>query len=191
MRRKKNKIVNSRNCVDVYIHIVLIVVSNVEKREEPKGTSQTSLKYWEQPLPQSLPQPSTAVPLTRRNLGGIPPLEPATRDNSLYRRGPGSSVDDMVPLISIQNQPRQPRLGDVSASANLPEYHRPNERDYPRPTRKKSGPGESGDVGSYVGHSPEHEQPLPYVGYFTSVSFCTGPVLALLTRLFFVDALIF
>jgi hypothetical protein len=72
--------------------------------------------------------------------------------------------DDMAPLIPNQ---RQPRPGDVSSSANVPEYNRPNEREYPVPTRKKSGPAESGGFDYYVGYAPEHEQPLPYVEYFT------------------------
>ena len=66
----------------------------------------------------------------------------------------------MAPLIPHQ---RQPRLGDVTSSAGLPEYHRPDERDYPVPTRKKSGPAESSGFDYYVGYAPEHEQPLPYV----------------------------
>jgi len=148
------------------MYIILIVVSNVEKREDPKGTSQASLKYSEEPTQQS-----TVIPLPRRNFGRVPPPETSIRDNNLYRRSGGRNGDDVTPLISIQNQQRQPRLGDVNAPASLPEYNRPNGREYPIPTRKKSGPGESGDVGSYVGHSPEHEQPLPYVEYFTSVSF--------------------
>ena len=73
------------------------------------------------------------------------------------------SADDMAPLIPHQ---RQLRPGDVSSSAGLPEYQRPNEREYPVSTRKKSGPTESGGFDYYVGYAPEHEQPLPYVEYF-------------------------
>lgn len=165
-----------------YIYIVLLVVSNVDTREDPKGTSQTSLKYSEEPLPQQ----STAVPPIRRNYGRIPPLEPINRDSSAYRRGTGNTADDMAPLVSNYNQRRQPRLGDASASANRPEYNRPNDREYPRSTRKRSGPGENNDVGHFVGYSSEHEQPLPYVGYFTSVPSCSGPVIASLPCLVFV-----
>jgi len=125
-----------------------------EKRADPKGTSQSSLKYSDEPTQQQ----ATAVPPPRRGFGRIPPPEPSTRDSSLPRRTGGSMVDDMAPLIPNQ---RQPRPGDVSSSANLPEYHRPNEREYPVPTRKKSGPAESGGFDYYVGYAPEHEQPLP------------------------------
>ncbi len=63
----------------------------------------------------------------------------------------------------------------MNASASLPEYNRPNDKEYPISTRKKSGPGESSDAGYFVGYSPEHEQPLPYVEYFTSMcSFLIG-----------------
>ncbi len=86
-------------------------------------------------------------------------MEPVTRDSSLPRRG----GDDMAPLIPNQ---RQTRPGDVSSSATLPEYDRRDDRKYPIPTRKKSGPAESGGFDYYVGYAPEHEQPLPYVEYF-------------------------
>jgi hypothetical protein len=71
--------------------------------------------------------------------------------------------DDMAPLIPNQ---RQPRPGDVSSSTTVPKYNRPDEREYIVPTRKKSGPSESGGFDYYVGYAPEHEQPLPYVEYF-------------------------
>jgi hypothetical protein len=76
----------------------------------------------------------------------------------------------MAPLMSNTTQQRQPRSGDVNTSASLPQYHRPTDKEYPTPIRKRSGPGESGDVGHYVGYSPEHEQPLPYVEYSISAS---------------------
>jgi hypothetical protein len=91
----------------------------------------------------------------------MPPPEPSARDTSLQRRSGGNMVDDMAPLIPNQ---RQLRPGDVSSS--VPEYVRPNDREYPIPTRKKSGPTESGGFDYYVGYAPEHEQPLPYVEYF-------------------------
>jgi hypothetical protein len=69
----------------------------------------------------------------------------------------------MAPLIPNQ---RQPRPGDVSSSATLPEYDRRDDRKYPVPTRKRSGPAESGGFDYYVGYAPEHEQTLPYVEYF-------------------------
>jgi hypothetical protein len=142
------------------MYIVLIVVSpHVEKREDPKGTSQPSIKSFDDPTERQQPLP-------RRNFGRPPSSEPKTYDNNLYRRNDGVG-DDTTPFISNQ---RQPRSGDVNAPASLPRYNRPNEKEYPVPTRKRSGPGESGDAGYYVGRSPEHEQPLPYVEYFTSVS---------------------
>ncbi len=73
----------------------------------------------------------------------------------------------MAPLIVNQ---RQSRPGDVTSSTILPEYNRPNEREYPVQTRKKSGPSESGGFDYYVGYAPEHEQPLPYVQYFIPYS---------------------
>ncbi len=109
------------------------------------------------------------IPLPRRIINRIPPLEPSIRDNNLSRRTGESNGDD-IPFISNQNPQRQPRPGDVNASASLPQYNRPNEREYPVSTRKRTGPSGSSDAGSYVGHSPEHEPPLPYVEYFTSVS---------------------
>jgi hypothetical protein len=169
------------------MYIVLIVVCNVEKREDPKGTSQPSLKYTEEPTePQ---QPPTAVPLPRRSTGRAPTLESTVRDNDLYRRNGAETA----PFISNSNQQRQPRPGDVNASASLPEYNRPNDREYPISTRKKSGPGESSDAGYFVGYSPEHEQPLPYVEYFTFMCsfFQSGPAVARLTRLNLICALVF
>jgi hypothetical protein len=97
--------------------------------------------------------------------------------------------DDMTaPLISNQ---RQLRPGDVSSPTYLPEYNRPNEREYPAPTRKKSGPTESAGFDYYVGYAPEHEQPLPYVEYFTSfpcllfaITSCLNPLLCVLRLCF-------
>jgi hypothetical protein len=126
-----------------------------DKREDPKGTSQSSLKYSDEPTQH---HQTTAIPVPRRGITRVPPPEPSVRDSSLHRRGGGNIADDMAPLITHQ---RQPRPGDVSSSAGLPEYHRPNERDYPAPTRKKSGPAESSGFDYYVGYAPEHEQPLP------------------------------
>jgi hypothetical protein len=140
----------------------LIIVSNVEKREDPKGTSQSSLKYSDEPTQHQHP---TVIPTPRRGINRMPPPETTIRDSSLHRRGTGNNGDDMAPLIPNQ---RQYRPGDVSTSASVPEYHRPSERDYPVSTRKKSGPSESGGFDYYVGYAPEHEQTLPYVEYFTS-----------------------
>jgi hypothetical protein len=163
------------------MYIVLIVVYHVEKREDPKGTSQPSIKSFEDSTERQ-PPPS------KRNFGRTPSSEPILRDNSLHRRT-GGVGDDTMPFVTNQ---RQPRPGDVNAPASLPRYNRPNEREYPMSTRKKSEPGESGDVEYYVGRSPEHEQPLQYVKYFTSVSTFSlfGPVVAWLTRLIFIHALI-
>lgn len=166
----------------------LIVVFNVEKREDPKGTSQTSIKSTEEPIIQ---QP-IVIPTSRRSIGRPPPLEPVVHDNRVYRRSSGSNGDEVAPLISNQNLQRARRSGDVNASASLPEYNRPNDKEYPISTRKKSGPGESGDAGYYVGHSPEHEPARPYVKYFTAVPFLLfESVVAILTRLTFICALIF
>lgn len=128
-------------------------ISNVERREDPKGTSQSSLKYSDEPMDT---QPVTRVPPPRRDLGR-PPLETMTRENNLPRRG---GAEERAPLIPSQ---RQTRPGDVSSSAALPEYPRPNEREYPIQTRKRSGPAESDGFDYYVGYAPEHAQPLPYV----------------------------
>ncbi|CAF0858917.1 unnamed protein product [Adineta steineri] len=114
-----------------------------EKREDPKGTSQTSLKYSDEPLQQ---QQLTALPSPRRNFGGILPLERPTH-------GTGNLGDDMVPLISHPNHQRPIRFGDVNASMNLSEYR--------ISTRNRSRPG---DVGRYVGLTPE--QPLPINSLF-------------------------
>ncbi|CAF1091093.1 unnamed protein product [Adineta steineri] len=73
-----------------------------EKREDPKGTSQTSLKYSEEPLQQ-------------QQLTALPSLERATR-------GTENLGDDMDPLISHPNHQRPIRFGDVNASMNLSEY---------------------------------------------------------------------
>jgi hypothetical protein len=126
--------------------------------------------------------------LPRRNFGRSPLPEPTIRDNNnLYRRN-GGLGDDTSPFIS---NPRQPRPDDVNASASLPQYNRPNEREYPVATRKKSGPGQSGDVEYYVGHSPEHEQPLPYVSNISLPCpfFLSGPVVAWLTCFILICAL--
>ena len=72
------------------------------------------------------------MPPPRREYTRVPPPEPSTRDSSLNRRG----GEERAPLIPSQ---RQTRPGDVSSSAALPEYPRPNEREYPIPTRKRSG----------------------------------------------------
>lgn len=151
--------------LDLYIYIVLIVVSNVEKREDPKGTSNSSLKYSEDPTEKHAP---AVIPSPRRNVSRAPPLESTIREN--YRRNDGvgrSNTDDMTPLIV--DPPRRVRPGDVTASADLPQYERSNGRDYPVVTRKRTGPGGSDDAGFYVGRSPEHEQSLPYVEYFTAL----------------------
>lgn len=158
----------------------------VDKREDPKGTSQSSLKYSEDPTDK---QSSTVNPSSRRNPGRIPPLETTVRENGLYRRNDGvgrSNGDDRIPLIL--DPPRRSRPGDVNASASLPQYDRSNnQREYTIPTRKRSEPGESGDAGYYVGRSPEHEQSLPYVEYCTAL-FHSNPWLLVFTCLYF-DAL--
>ncbi|CAF0900929.1 unnamed protein product [Rotaria sordida] len=120
-------------------------------RVDPKGTSQLSLKYYEEPTEQ---QSSIVIPTPRRNFGRVPLSNLSTLDNNVYRHGNGSDgsiLDDMAPLVSNQ---RQPRPGDVNASASLPEYNRYNDKEYPISTRKRNIPGESDDVG----YSQEHEQ---------------------------------
>lgn len=89
-----------------------------------------------------------------------PPPEPARRDPSLNRRG--GTGDDKLPLLP---DPRQTRPGDVSSSANVPRYPRPNDRAYPVPTRKRSGPSESGGFDYYTGYPPDQERPVPYVSH--------------------------
>ncbi|CAF1432008.1 unnamed protein product [Rotaria sp. Silwood1] len=128
--------------------------SHTEKREDPKGTSQSSLKYSDEPTEQH----GTAIHIPRQGGSRVVPPEPSKRDTSLHRRGGGTNGDDMAPLIPSQ---RQPRLGDVTSSATLPQYPRPNEREYPIPPRKRSGPSESSGFDYYVGYAPENEQPLP------------------------------
>ncbi|UJR13698.1 hypothetical protein I4U23_000709 [Adineta vaga] len=127
------------------------------RREDPKGTSQSSLKYTDDPTQQH----PRAVPTPRRGMNRVPLNDSSARDNSLPRRTGGSfGGDDMSPLITHQ---RQQRPNDVTSSAGLPDYQRSHEREYPMTTRKKSGPSESGGFDYYVGYAPEHEQPLPYV----------------------------
>lgn len=159
------------------MYIVLTVVFNVEKREDPKGTSQTSIKYTEEP-----PHKALVIPSVRRDSNRIPPLEPVKTDTRLYRRS--GTDEDILPLISNQNTQRPSRTSDVSGLASVPEYKRSNSKEYPIITRKKSGPSESSDAGHYVGRSPEHEQLSPYVKYFTTVSFLLfASVVAILIRL--------
>ncbi|CAF0898920.1 unnamed protein product [Rotaria sordida] len=122
-----------------------------ERRVDPKGTSQLSLKYYEEPTEQ---QSSIVIPTPRRDFGRVPLSNLSTLDNNVYRHGNGSDgsiLDDMAPLVSNQ---RQPRPGDVNASASLPEYNRYNDKEYPISTRERNIPGESDDVG----YSQEHEQ---------------------------------
>lgn len=130
----------------------ICLISDVASREDPKGNSQSSLKYSDEPTDI---QPVTRVPPPRRDFGRLPP-EPTTRENSLPRRG----GEDRAPLIPSQ---RQTRPGDVSSSAALPEYPRQDVREYPISSRKRSGPAESDGFTYYVGYPPEHEQTIPYV----------------------------
>ena len=147
----------------------LIVVFNIDKREDPKGTSQTSLRYFEEP------SQTTLGPIPRRNFDRIPPLERLTPDTTPYRRGTDSLNGDTIPLVSTQARQRPSRLNDVITTGNLPVYNRSNERDYPISTRNRNGPSENEDAGYYVDYSPEHEQiSLPYVPYFTFVSIYQG-----------------
>ncbi|CAF1202107.1 unnamed protein product [Rotaria sordida] len=127
-----------------------------EMREDPKGTSQSSITYVDGPTEQ---RQTTTIHLPRPGVTRVPPPEPTRRDTSLHRRIGGSHGDDMAPLIPNQ---RQPRPGDVSSSATLPQYIQSTEREYPITTRKRSGPSESSGFDYYVGYAPEHEQqPLP------------------------------
>lgn len=61
----------------------------------------------------------------------------------------------MAPLI---NHDRQTRPGDVTGAGRLPDYHRPNDREYPVPTRKRSGPAENAGIEYYTGYGPEPAQ---------------------------------
>ncbi|CAF3328091.1 unnamed protein product [Rotaria socialis] len=117
-----------------------------EKREDPKGTSQSSLTYTNEPTKH---HHTTEIHQPRYGINRGPPPEPA-------RRGAGTNGDDKAPLIPNQ---RQHRPGDVNSSASLPQYNRPNEREYP--ARKRSEPSESGGFDYYVGYPPEQEQSLP------------------------------
>ncbi|CAF0727358.1 unnamed protein product [Adineta ricciae] len=128
------------------------IYDTTHKREDPKGTSQTSLRYFEEP------SQTTLGSIPRRSVDRIPPLERLTRDTTPYRRGTDSLNGDTIPLVSTQARQRPSRLNDVITSGNLPVYNRPNERDYSISTRKRSGPSENEDAGYYVGYSPEHEQ---------------------------------
>lgn len=127
---------------------MLIVVFHVDKREDPKGTSQTSLKFAEEPA-----KPTIFPPTHRASASRPPPLEPVNRRTA-------SVGDDRAPLLPIQ---RQARSGDVAAPSSLPQYHRPMDREYPVPSHPRNRPGSSGDIGNYVGASSEHQQALPYV----------------------------
>ncbi|CAF2845073.1 unnamed protein product [Rotaria sp. Silwood2] len=129
--------------------------TRTELREDPKGTSQSSLKYSDEPTER---HQTIVTHKPRQGATRPPPPEPSRRDTSLPRHGGGTNGDDMAPLILNQ---RQPRPGDVTSSATLPQYPRPNEREYPAPIRKRSGPSESSGFDYYVGYAPEHEQPLP------------------------------
>lgn len=119
-----------------------------------KGTSRPSSQY----VPEPTQHTTRITPPPRRGQTRVPLNETSMRDMSSHRRADGG--DDMAPLITNH---RHPRTGDVSASAGLPDYSRPNEREYPIAPRKKSGPSESAGFDYYVGYAPEHEQPLPYV----------------------------
>ena len=133
----------------------------VANREDPKGTSQPSLQYSEEP---AKPTPSTLpAPSARRSSDRVPPLEPVRRGSSMSRQGAGSIREDTAPLLPAQAPQRQPRAGDVRGSGTLPAYQRPTDREYPVRTRSRSRTGDSGDIGHYVGYPPEHDQPLPYV----------------------------
>ncbi|CAF1010142.1 unnamed protein product [Adineta steineri] len=121
------------------------------KREDPKGTSRTSLPYTDEPNQTQI----TPKPRQKPGHGSRP--DPSIRDNSLPRQGGRIMGDDMAPLIDR----RQPRSGDVNASANLPDYNRPNERRYPSTSRTRNDPADSEGFDYYVGYAPEHEQPLP------------------------------
>lgn len=135
--------------------LYVILVSHVERREDPRGTSQSSLKNADE-----LSQPTTVRPAPRRGAGRGTQPETIIRDSSLTQRGVGSLGDDTTLLLPSY---RQPRPGDVSTGTNLPEYGRSMGRDYPMPARKRSTPAESSGFDYYVGYPPDHEQPLPYV----------------------------
>lgn len=137
-----------------------IPLSPVEKREDPRGKSQASLVYTDEGNPSYPIQPKPRT-------SNIRPAntEPFVRDSSTSRRPVGMTSlgggDDMAPLISHE---RQSRPGDVTGAGRVPEYHRPNEREYPIPTRKRSGPAESDGFVYYAGYGPDSvPQASPYV----------------------------
>ncbi|CAF3713442.1 unnamed protein product [Rotaria socialis] len=133
-----------------------------KERYDPRGTSQASLKYSEEPTER---QPSTITPTPRRSFSRVPPPNSSTRDSFVYRPIDGSrshvtTLDDMSPLGSNQIQQRQSRFGDVNASASLPERNRQDDKQYTVSPRKKSRAAERDDVGYYAGQTQDYEQPL-------------------------------
>ncbi|CAF3914644.1 unnamed protein product [Rotaria magnacalcarata] len=158
--------------------------SKVE-RDDPRGTSQASLKYSEEPTER---QPLTIIPTPRRSFSQVPPPNSSTRDSFVYRPmdGSGSHVTtlaDMSPLGSSQIQQRQSRFGDVNASASLLERNRQDDKQYTVPPRKKSRSAERDDVGYYAGQTQDYEQSLAYVEYFAYLSTFSELVFASSTRL--------
>jgi len=126
----------------------LIVVFNVDKREDPKGASHASLKFQENGSKTFIPPSSKRSSLSNPP----PPLEPINTN-----RRTASVGDDRAPLIPSQ---RPTRSGDVLGAGSLPQYQRPMDREYPMPTRPRSKTDSSGDMGRYVGLSTENPQPL-------------------------------
>jgi len=146
------------------LFIIFIVVYYVEEREDPKGTSQSSLKYSEEPFNP----PSTSIPIKRRNPNQLPPLEQTNRGYRPMGVDNGSISDDQHPLIKDRNPIRQARFDDVNAAASLPQYSRSDAKKYPLSINKRTYENtDNTDARFYTGHSPEHEQALPYVNYST------------------------
>lgn len=152
------------------MYIVSITVVNVEKRQDPKGTSQTSLKYSEDPTHH---QTSTVIPVPRRSFSRGLSSTSSTLESGVYRQvdtnnGHGTIVTDRSPLMSDQ---RQYRPGDVNAPTNVVEYNQYTDREYTIPPRKQTRTSDIDDIGYYVGQIHDDEPPRTYVESFILAPF--------------------
>ena len=144
--------------------LFLNIIFNVDKREDPKTISQSSLKYSEEPTSRQ----SFTIP--RRGFDHVRSLESSRLNNGAYTYDgevAETTGTDTTPFIPNQQPRRHSRLDDVNSSTILPEHHESSDRDYLVPTRKTGGLSENSDAEDYVGYIPEHERSLLYVKYFT------------------------
>lgn len=127
------------------------------KREDPRGKSQQSLPMGDDEREGYPGQPKARSSSNTRPTGMPSTMEPHIRENpTAYRTGStGFGGDDMAPLITHD---RQTRPGDVTGAGRLPDYHRPNQRGYPMPPRRRSGPAENAGIDYYEGYGPEPVQ---------------------------------